>query len=179
MVNQGPHFTNNKRRVVVCWGAPHMLCKPGKAQAGLSASRTLLGWLTSAESTREALVLSFNQWTKKCLIQSELHNYIYICIYADQSEQLYNDQSELHDANQLELSEFENFICIKLDQLGTWCGVTFSMKVASPLSQWSTWSFRWRLRLCFLALQTVVPEEVSLFLHVFGNFCWQGNDSWT
>lgn len=108
MVNQGPHFMNNKNLVVICWETPHMLCKPGKAQTGLLISRTMLGRLTSAESTREALVLSFNQWTEKCLIQSELHNWIYICIYyTDQSELLYNDQSELHDSNQLELSKFE------------------------------------------------------------------------
>lgn len=38
--------------------------------------------------------MSFNQGAETCPVQSELHSYSLICIFIDQSEQLYNDQSE-------------------------------------------------------------------------------------
>lgn len=153
MVNQGPHFTNNKSLAVIYWKDPHMLCIPGKAQTGLLVSRTILGWLTLAESTREALVLSFNQWTEKCLIQSELHNCIYICIYTD--------QSKLHDSNRLGLPEFENLICIKLDQLGTWRGVGGNFLFKSDLPSVSEEHF-------------ALPREAEAMFPRFANcFTWR------
>lgn len=43
---------------------------------------------------KEFLKSSFNHRAETYIVQSELNNYILICIFTDQLEQLHNDQSE-------------------------------------------------------------------------------------
>ena len=74
----------------------------------------------------------------------------------------------MQDSNPLELYESRNLVCIKLDQLGE----TFSIKGALPsVSVELTLNFHWGLRLHFLGLRTVSPEESLSNLHFFGIFC--------
>lgn len=62
-----------------------------KTQIEISTSHT---GLLLRPLIREFLVSYFDQWTKTCLVQSELCSYILICIYINQSELLHNNQSE-------------------------------------------------------------------------------------
>lgn len=98
---------------------------------------------------REFLVLSF---TETCPIQLKSCKYILICISIDQSKLLHNEQPKCMLTNQHcafwpELQEFEFFICIKVDQSGTWVG-TFSTK-GSGLFVSAEYTFGFHQRLCF------------------------------
>lgn len=81
------------------------------------------------------------------------------------------DQPDLYNLDQSELYKFGCIICIKLDIFGTWVGIFYIKNSLPFVSGECTFSFQWRL--CFPCLQTVHLKEVSLFLNLSGNFCWQ------
>lgn len=81
--------THNQSGVGAADRAQHCREKPGTE---LSASCTVL-LLSESTTVREFLVSSFHQWSETCPIQSEPHDYILICISANQLELLHDDQS--------------------------------------------------------------------------------------
>lgn len=66
-------------------------CLPGTQ---ISAPGTCRMLLSLPPPIKAFLVLCFAQWGETCPIQSEVHSYIFICIYVDQSEQLHNNKSD-------------------------------------------------------------------------------------
>lgn len=83
------------------------------------------------------------KWTnglKTCPSQLGLCSYIIICIFTDQSEWLYSDQSVLFGS--IKQWRFGVFICIEMKQLGTEGRYSSLDKPASSLPQGSTlWIF--------------------------------------
>lgn len=141
-------------------GAPHKLYN-GKnlrlsSELHLLPPACLCTWTTSAGQPQ------FCVWIVTCPVQSELHDSILICIHANQSELLYNDQSELHDLDQLGLPEFG--ICIKSDQLGTWVGGNFITKRRLPFCSVKR-AFGFYGRLGLLVRELFQLHKVSPFLH--------------
>lgn len=85
-------------------------------------------------------------------IQSELHNYILICISMSYTELLHKDHLEQHNLDQSELYKYKCFISIKVDHLGIWTE-KFLHEGSLP-SIFVECTFSFHLKLCFLDLQT-------------------------
>lgn len=80
----------------------------------------------------------FKKGLRPAPVQSELHNHIFICIFTNQLELLYNNQSEHRDIIQSNCMIWNNQKCRnwkphlhKMEQLGIWVG-TVSIKEGLP-----------------------------------------------
>lgn len=68
-------------------------CTSGKShKLGRQDSSYTVFLPTKARLYKRLFGMYFDQWAETSPIQSELHSYILICIFTDQSEWLHNDQ---------------------------------------------------------------------------------------